>query len=348
MFPSMNRNVPDIEDKIISYLEHKDLIASKLVNREWNQAIARREGNNVLFPKLGKSLPRVEERILSFLDPKDLAVLKLVSMKWYVASQTMMRHEYDPLYKAVLKNYEHISAFILKDQDQSVNLRFNRGQVWSWSWKPLITATLRGRDEIVHQLLKRPDIDVNATDLDGESALTLAAARGKERIVQLLLERPEVHVNHYFKFLRDSSFKKHDYTALIAAAFRGHDNMVKLLLGRHDVDVNAEDSSGNTALATAILCGHDFIVRMLLERDDIEVNSIDVQGRTPLILATLFERVLLVKTLLKKMGIKTDVQDIYGETALSVITRRWYFSEEEKEIKQEIVDALKKKKEMEK
>ena len=150
MFPLMNRNVPDVEDKIISYLEHRDLEASKLVNREWNQAITRREGNNSLFPLLGKSLPRVEERILSFLNPKDLAVSKLVNMRWYVASQTMMG--FDPFYGAVLKGYEHMSAFLLNDLDQNVNLRFNIGQVW----KPLITATLHGQDGIVQQLLKRP------------------------------------------------------------------------------------------------------------------------------------------------------------------------------------------------
>ena len=86
MFPSINRNVPDVEDNIISYLEHRDLEASKLVNMEWNQAITRREGNNTLFPLLGKSLPLVEERILSYLDPKDLAVSKLVNMRWYVTS----------------------------------------------------------------------------------------------------------------------------------------------------------------------------------------------------------------------------------------------------------------------
>ena len=106
MFSQMKRYVPDVEDKIISYLEHRDLIASKLVNREWDQAVTRREGNKALFPMLGSNKPRIEEKILSFLGPKEYSVLKIANMNWFVATRALIG--YDPLYKAVAKGHEHI------------------------------------------------------------------------------------------------------------------------------------------------------------------------------------------------------------------------------------------------
>lgn len=47
----------------------------------------------------------------------------------------------------------------------------------------------------LHVLLEQPEIDVNAKDLDGYTALHLAASYGLQQIVRILLERSDVNVN---------------------------------------------------------------------------------------------------------------------------------------------------------
>ena len=90
----MKRYVPDVEDKIISYPEHRDLVASKLVNKEWNQAVTRREGNKALFPMLGSNKPRIEEKEDPVLPRTQGVFSKLVNMNWYVATRALIG--YDP------------------------------------------------------------------------------------------------------------------------------------------------------------------------------------------------------------------------------------------------------------
>ncbi|KAI5790914.1 ankyrin repeat-containing domain protein, partial [Pyronema domesticum] len=72
---------------------------------------------------------------------------------------------------------------------------------------PIFAAAKAGNLEIVELLLMRddistekafrmaPEIDVNAKDLDGYTALHLAASYGLQQIVRILLERSDVNVN---------------------------------------------------------------------------------------------------------------------------------------------------------
>ena len=89
MFPLLHRNLPHVEDKILSYLGPKDAASSMLVCREWCQ----------------KARPHV--------------------YKWYAI--LLRRKGYIPLQMAVLQGYDHIFAYLLEDKKVDVNERYSDG-----------------------------------------------------------------------------------------------------------------------------------------------------------------------------------------------------------------------------
>ncbi|KAF8421802.1 ankyrin repeat-containing domain protein [Tirmania nivea] len=77
-------------------------------------------------------------------------------------------------------------------------------------------------------LLERNDVDINATDNNGRSPLSLAAGRGHEAVVRLLLERNDVDVDSNDKYGRPP---------LLWAAGRGHEAVVRLLLEHDNINL---------------------------------------------------------------------------------------------------------------
>ncbi len=87
------------------------------------------------------------------------------------------------------------------------------------------------------------NLDINAVNKQGETALMLAAHEGYTGLVVNLLGRPDLDVN-----LVDI---EKGWTALMSAAEKGHHAAVKALLGRPEVDINVVSKGGNSALMLA-------------------------------------------------------------------------------------------------
>jgi ankyrin repeat protein len=118
------------------------------------------------------------------------------------------------------------------------------------------------------------DVDINAEDDDGDTALLIACWRGNKEIVELLLENG-ADVNYE----TDAYF----YTALMNASGHGHAEIVRLLLN-HGAKVNAEDDWQLTSLMRAAESGHLEVVRLLLEHG-ADASLRDDRGKTALELA---------------------------------------------------------------
>lgn len=123
------------------------------------------------------------------------------------------------------------------------------------------------------ELLLEGKVDIEAKDVDGQTALYLAAKRGHKKIVKMLLERGA-----------DIEAKDdNEQTALYLAALRDHEQTVEVLL-KKEADIETKDADGQTALHLAALGGCKKIVKMLLKKGaDIEAK--DAHGRTALHLA---------------------------------------------------------------
>lgn len=124
------------------------------------------------------------------------------------------------------------------------------------------------------------NVDVNASDERGRTALILAAAAGQNRIVSALIEGGA----------DTEATSKDGETALMAAAAHGNDATVKLLL-RRDAKVRAKNLDGATAHDLAIRHKHDSVARLI-------ADEIDKKNRQKIM-------VTRAQFLLSKLGYKT-------------------------------------------
>jgi ankyrin repeat protein len=169
---------------------------------------------------------------------------------------------------------------LLKSDNTDVN---HQGE---WGFTALMYAISKDHFNIVVELLKHDEVDVNRVDDIGSTALKWASFRGHVDIVIELLNREDVDVNH------QSTTHSFGKTALMLASSAGHVDVVIELLKRDDVDVNLQGTStthffGGTALMLASSAGHVDVVIELLKRDDVDVNLQDkLSGETAIIIAT--------------------------------------------------------------
>ena len=196
MFPTLDRNIPHVEDKILSCLKPKDLATSMLVCREWCQ----------------KAKP--------FL------------YKWYATIQR--KKGLIPLHEAINSCYDHLAAFLIKDKRVNVDETsfygtalmtaafYSKGRITkmlleredidinkkcenpghvalhlaaSRGCTALHIAASRGHASIVKMLLERKDVLVNARCKQGRTALIVAAIEGHANVVEELLQHPDIDVN---------------------------------------------------------------------------------------------------------------------------------------------------------
>ncbi|XP_053692660.1 ankyrin repeat domain-containing protein 50 [Sabethes cyaneus] len=175
-----------------------------------------------------------------------------------------------------------------------------------------------------HTLLERAlnackdPIDLEIEDLNGQTALNIAARNGHIEIVNLLLR--------YKQSLNDGTgrFRKIDvnhadrdgWTPLRSASWGGHTDVVKLLIESGVCAIDRADKEGRTALRAAAWSGNEDIVKILIEAG-ANVNSIDKQGRTSLIAASYMGHYDIVEILLEN-GADVNHTDLDGRNALCV------------------------------
>lgn len=152
----------------------------------------------------------------------------------------------------------------------------------------LIQAVLAGALESVSVLLQHPDIEINAFDVQGRTALI--------HTVQSSNEEWSINIFH-------------------------------MLLQHPDIDVNASDRTGRTALMYAAASASEEkacrMTDLLLQHPDIDVNAYDHHGQTALIrAATSKQSIAHIRKLLEHQEIRSHMRDIYGQTALSTAVQR--------------------------
>jgi ankyrin repeat protein len=110
----------------------------------------------------------------------------------------------------------------------------------------LIEAVRDNNLDLVNQLLLNPQIDVNAIDNDGNTALLIAAEGGYVEIGRRLIESG-ANVNR--------GNPRTNFTPLMGAAYTGDKDFVVLLLEQEDIKVNNSifTLGGETALLIAVI-----------------------------------------------------------------------------------------------
>ena len=178
---------------------------------------------------------------------------------------------------------------------------------------PLMDAAYRGKVNIIKRLLQIETVkeNINAGDINGNTAFIFAAGKGHDRALDVLQEAGADPNSANFR----------QRTPLMNAARKGQTPVVNKLLQIESVkqNINEQDKGGNTAFLFAAGKGHNDILDILLKNDADPVLS-NFKERTPLMAAVLRGQANSVAKLLQIEAVKENINvtDKNGHTALSL------------------------------
>lgn len=128
----------------------------------------------------------------------------------------------------------------------------------------LFNALLKGDLETTLAILAQEGIDLNQTNIHGETPLIIAAECGRQDILTALLNHKEINPNQV---------ANDGISALLIAILKGHQEVVKALLAREDLDPNQDDFYGTTPLFFATLNNKIEVVKHLLKHKKIDITK---------------------------------------------------------------------------
>lgn len=163
------------------------------------------------------------------------------------------------LHLAARYGYKEMVEYLLSREKIPINVQTQFDNV-----TPLGFAARFGQVASMVALFNRSELDANAVDSGGETALIMAVSFGCFAAVNYLLTQQGVEVNR---------INENGFSALSLAAHKGYSRIVALLLAHRDINVNHIQTY--TALHQAILASRDDCVRLLLASKEINVNLAD-------------------------------------------------------------------------
>lgn len=175
-----------------------------------------------------------------------------------------------PLFEAIEQDQIVVMGHLLDSSNSDNPLQVNIRHPREFDRTPLMMAIHFGDPDLVYRLLGHSDVDVNARDRNGQTALILAARKGSYEVAEQLLENEKLEKN-----AADFRVKR---TALICAAEYNRPMLVKLLLDR-GADPNLRDRLGGTALMRGIDKGRKSVVDMMLGYPTVDKHCQDIDDR---------------------------------------------------------------------
>ncbi|KAL8771481.1 MAG: hypothetical protein Q9209_003151 [Squamulea sp. 1 TL-2023] len=205
------------------------------------------------------------------------------------------------LFEAVIGNHADVVAILLS----KLELNVNEELLHSAERTPLIFAVRDEYVQIVRQLLDDPRTDVNKKDLDGCTALSIAAKAGSSISIGYLIKQKAIDL--------DATYRTGN-PALMHAAMKDQYEIFSQLLDA-GADPSLIDQDGGTALLRAIDRGNTAVVEIMLDHGSVDDSIRDNSGRTLLSGAATTGRADIARLLMSK-GLDKDAQDNNGKTPL--------------------------------
>ncbi len=167
--------------------------------------------------------------------------------------------------------------------------------------KLLIQACKNRQKGIVLSFLKKEEININYSDVDGYTALCHACRVGSRDIIKILIENgADVCV-----------MTNQGETPLHIAANYGNKEILRILL-ENGADIDATDNRGKSSIIYAVKAGKGDAAKFLKE-SGADINLTDDSGKTALDYANLGGKASILKNVFKDAEIHTDT---YGNTPL--------------------------------
>ena len=133
-----------------------------------------------------------------------------------------------------------------------------------------------GRPQIVKELLKRQDIDVNQGNLGNGSPLFIACQEGHDSVVELLLADPRVIPDQTDEDL---------VTPFFMASQEGHKGIVTRMMADQRIDVNHLSNRLASPFLIACECGHASLVSAMMSDSRVDVALSQMEEASPFHLA---------------------------------------------------------------
>ena len=194
MFPLLDRNLPHVEEKILSYLEPKGLATAMLVSKQWHQRAkpllcewyANNQRKNGDVPLQTAVAHGYDHLVAFFLQKKQTNVNE-------ISKKTGM----NALVEAARCKREQIAKMLLEREDIDVNLYYYNKFRTALRYTALHFAVTNGHSGVVKLLVERTDTDVNVRGgFFGRTALIFAVKYGQVGAMEELLKHPKIDVNY--------------------------------------------------------------------------------------------------------------------------------------------------------
>ena len=213
------------------------------------------------------------------------------------------------MFEAVIKNRVDVVKTLLARKE----LETNASQPMILDRTVLMIAAQEQFVSIVSDLLSREDLNINQRDLQGNTALSIAAKSGSSAVVSILLANNNLDLDI-------NSKNENGNTALILAAKSDDSNDIVDQLLTRGADSSIKDyEGGGTALMRAVDSGQTSTVEIFLNHN-VETNCLDDLGRGLLHSAAANENGTIVRLLID-LGLDKNAQDKKGRTPLHDASR---------------------------
>ena len=173
---------------------------------------------------------------------------------------------------------------------------------------PLITAAQFSQLDCTKLLLRHSNVNVNAQDDSGASALSLAVANNRADIVASLLAHQNIDINLP---------NKCGNAPLDKALTLAESTILSQLLGDQRTNIDRSDRYSRSVLSYAAEYGLDERVSLIMQTRRTDINKKDSKGRTPLSHAVQHDHLPVVKTLINLGHADPLLQDECGRNAHS-------------------------------
>lgn len=192
-----------------------------------------------------------------------------------------------PLHVAAQDNRLPILAELEKMKDDvSFNCEDNNCRT------PLHIAAQHGCSAVVYRMLKNKAFNKSAQDIEGKTALYLAAENNHEKVLEAMFDKEGPMLN----YIEESDNSKQQ-TPLHIAAKNGHVDVVKILI-QNGAQVRAKHHGGKTPLHLACQYGRFVVVKELIGYESASIHDTDDRMNTPLHLAAFWGNFGIVQYLI--------------------------------------------------
>ena len=217
------------------------------------------------------------------------------------------KHSMTALFEAVDSN-NNVIAEMLIENGADVNAASCRDYIGDlYGYTPLMCSALKGNLSIVNSIVNVSNVDVNAKDYQGNTALIYAIIGGNRDIVSALL-----HAN-----AKVNDCNNHGRTALFKAVDTNNKEIADMLI-KSGADVNRSDDNRQTALFVAVNHNNNDMTAMLIENGanvNVSCKYEGIDEYTPLMLAAKKGNLEIVKALLHAQA-NINTFNMYTPSAL--------------------------------